>query len=127
MDEEWRIRVDCTETGCLRASLLSNTEAIKWRNVYLPIPIIRDNRVVKSLSIPIFRSNRFGERSIDTYRPKQEVWSSISIPIVRNNRVRLAVPMVYGPNRHALEVPIDSYLFQREVLIIHVNTVSAEQ
>ena len=50
---------------------------IRDRNVYLPIPIIRDNRVVKSLSIPIFRSNTFGERSIDTYRPKQYVWSKV--------------------------------------------------
>ena len=80
MDDEWRTRVDCTEKGCLRAPLLCNTETIKWRKVYVPIPIIRNNRVVKGLSIPIFRNNRFVE--------------SLSIPIVRNNRFRLAVPIV---------------------------------
>ena len=65
-----------------RLSLLSNTKTIYWRKVYVPIPIIRNNRMVKSLSIPvvrnnrivkdlsthIFRNNRFGERYIDTYR-----------------------------------------------------------
>ena len=51
----------------------------------------------------------------------------ISTPIVRNNRFRLAVPLLYRPNRHALEIPIDSYLFQRSVLILDVNTVLAEQ
>ena len=85
MDDEWRTRVDRTETGCLRAPLLFNIVTIKRRKVYVPIPIIRNNRmvkglsipivrnnrVVKGLSIPIFRNNRFGERSIDTYRPKQ--------------------------------------------------------
>ena len=51
------------------------------------------------------------------------------MPIVsnRNNRFRLAVPIVYRPNRHALEIPIDSCLFQRQVLILPVNTVLAEQ
>ena len=80
MDDEWRTRIDCTETGCLRAPLLSNAETIKWRKVYEPIPIIRNNRmlkdlsipivrdnsVVKGLSIPIFRNHRLGERSIGT-------------------------------------------------------------
>ena len=37
----------------------------------------------------------------------------ISIRIVRNTRFRLAVPIVCGPNRHDLDIPIDSYLFQR--------------
>ena len=73
-----------TETGCLRAPLLSNTETIKWRKVYLPTPIILGNRIVKG----------------------------ISIPIVRNNRFRLAILLVYRPSRRALEIPIDSYLFK---------------
>ena len=66
--------VDCTETGSLGAPLLSNTELIKWRKVYVrngersSIPIVRNNIIVKGLSIPIFRNNRFGERRIDTYR-----------------------------------------------------------
>ena len=78
MDDEWRTRVDCIETGCLRASLLS-TETTK--RVDVPIPIIRNNRTVKGLSIPIvlnnsimeglsipiFRNNRFGETYTDTY------------------------------------------------------------
>ena len=68
--------------GCLRAPLLSDTETIKWRKVYvpipvtqhsrlvkgLPIPIVRNNRIVKDLSTPIVLNNRFGERYIDTYR-----------------------------------------------------------
>ena len=29
--------VYCSETGCLRAPLLSNTEPIKWRKVHVPI------------------------------------------------------------------------------------------
>ena len=73
VDDEWRTRVDCTEKGCLRAPLLSNTEAMKWRKVYVPIPIIRNNRMVKGLSIPIVRNNSC-ERSITTYFPKQYVW-----------------------------------------------------
>ena len=67
-DGEWPIRVDSTETGCLRAPLLSNTEALKWRMVYLPIPIIRNNTMVKGLSIPIVPNNRYSQRYIDTYR-----------------------------------------------------------
>ena len=115
-----------TETGCLRAPLLSNTETIKWLKVYvlipiiliewrkdLSIPIVRHNTVVKGLSIPVSETiglvkclsipivpnNRFGERYIDTYRS-------------RNNRFRLVVPIVYRSNRHALEIPIDGYLLQ---------------
>ena len=37
----------------------------------------------------------------------------LSTRIVPNNRFRLAVLIVYRLNRHALEIPIDSYLFQR--------------
>ena len=37
----------------------------------------------------------------------------ISTPIVRNKEFHIAVSIVYRPNRHALEIPIDSYLFQR--------------
>ena len=99
VDDGWRTRVDSTETGCLRARFLSNTETLKWRKVYVPIPIIRNNRMVKGLSIPIVRNNR-GVKGL-------------SMPIVRNMRFRLAVPIVYRPKRHALEIPIDSYLFQR--------------
>ena len=51
----------------------------------------------------------------------------VSIPIAKNNRFRLAAPTVFRPNRHALEIPIDSYLFQRQVLILHVNTILAKQ
>ena len=72
VDDEWRTKVDCTETGCPRAPLLSNSETIKWRKVYVPIPIIRNNRVVKGLSTPVVRNNR--------------VVKGLSIPIVPNNR-----------------------------------------
>ena len=52
----------------------------------LSMSIVRNNRAMKGLSIPIFRSNSFGERSIvpnntfdqtyiDTYRQKQDVSS----------------------------------------------------
>ena len=95
MDDEWRTRVDCTETGCLRAPLLSNTETIKWRKVYVPIPIIRNNRIVKGLSIPIARNNR--------------VVKGLSIPIFRDNRFGegLSIPVV--PNNRFGERHIDTY------------------
>ena len=81
MDDDWRTRVDCTGTGCLRAPLLSDTETINWRKVYVAIPIMRNNRIVEGMSIPIVRNNtvvkgistpivqnnRFNERYIDTY------------------------------------------------------------
>ena len=85
MDDELELLlVNCTGTGCLRAPLFFHTETIKWRKVYV-IPIILNNRTVKGLSIPtacnirvvkdlsicVFRNNRFGEMSTDTYRPKQ--------------------------------------------------------
>ena len=55
---------------------------MQWRKVYVPMPIIRNNRmvkglpipivpnnrIVKSLPIPIVRTNRFGESYIDTYQ-----------------------------------------------------------
>ena len=42
----------------------------KWPNVYLPIPIIRNNLMVTGLSIPIVRNNRV-MKSLSTYFPKQ--------------------------------------------------------
>ena len=70
MHDERQTRVDCTQTGCLQAPLLSDTETIKWQKVYVPIPIIRNNTMVKRLLIPIVQNDRFGERCIDTYFPK---------------------------------------------------------
>ena len=64
--------VCCTETGCLRTSLLSNTETLYWRKVYLLVPQILNNKMVKGLSIPIVRNNR--------------VVKGISIAVLRNNR-----------------------------------------
>ena len=61
MMNEWREldRVDYPWAGCLRAPLLSNTETIKWRKIYVPIPIIRN-------------STKNGEMSVNTYHgPKQ--------------------------------------------------------
>ena len=55
-DELEVVLVYCAEKGCLRAPLLSNTETIKWRKVYVPIPIILNKRMVKGLSIPIVRN-----------------------------------------------------------------------
>ena len=49
------------------------------------------------------------------------------MPIVRTKRFRLAVRIVCHPNSHILEIPIDSYLFQRQVLIVHVKPILAEQ
>ena len=84
-DELELLLVYYTSTGCLRAPLLRNTETIKWRKVHVPIAIILNNTMVKGLSIPIVRNKksfersidtykRFGEISIDSYRPKQQVW-----------------------------------------------------
>ena len=127
VDDEWRTGVDCTEPGCLWAPLLSNTETIEWRKVYVSIPIIRTNRMVKGLSIPIVRNNRI----VKVYRyllseliglvkgllilSSQTIGlvKGKSIPIIRNNRFGFSVPMVYRPNRTVLEMPLDSYLFQR--------------
>ena len=79
----------------------------------LPIPIVRNNIIVKSVSIPIFRNiglvkglsihiipnNRFGERPIDTYLETLGFVSQSEYYIARTGML--------------LEIPIDSYLFQR--------------
>ena len=100
MDGDWRTKL-IVPTGCLRAPLLSNTEKIKWRKVYVSMPIIRNNRTVKGLSIPIVRNNRivkrlsisifrikiFGERCIDTYRTNPSV-PSLSANILSPEQYR---------------------------------------
>ena len=95
----------------LRAPLLSNTETTKWRKVYVPIAIIRNNGMVKCLSIPIvpnniivkgpsipiFQTNLFGERYID-------------VPIGQTHRFRLSAPISYRPNNTVLKICVDTYL-----------------
>ena len=67
MDDEWRTRevlVDCTETGCLRAPVLSNTDTwykITWRKVSAPIPISSETIMIGN---SVFAIKKFKQAQI---------------------------------------------------------------
>ena len=72
MDDEWQTGVIyyCTETGCLRALLLSNTETKKIaKGLRTGTIIVLNNRMVKGICIPIDRNNRFRLAVPIVYRP----------------------------------------------------------
>ena len=117
--------LELTVPGCLRAPLLSNTETIKWRTVYVPIPIIRKYRMAKGLSITFVPSNRFGQRYIDTCRQKQQISSrspnstSPEQACSGNSYRQLSVSTIgfditrymsiqYWPNNRSMKVSIDA-------------------
>ena len=92
MDDEWRTRVDCIQTGCLRAPLLSNTETIKKGSTY---------QCLSSETTGLVKG--------------------ISIPIGQNHRFRLSAPISYRPNSTVLKMSIDAYLVYQSVQIKEVQ------
>ena len=68
---------------------------LKLRKVYLPIPMIRNNRMAKGLSIPIVRNNR--------------VVKGLSIPIVQAIGVVKGISIPIDPNNRCGQRYIDTY------------------
>ena len=107
--------------------MLSSTETIKSPKVCVPILIIRNNRMVKGLSIPIVRNKEL--RKVYRYLFSETIYlaNGISIPIGQTHRSRLSAPISYRPQSTVLKMSLDSYWFHQYVQINWYNRLLAKQ
>ena len=108
VDDEWRTRVDCTETGCLWALCSPKLKQfVQCPKVYVSIPLIQDDRMMKRLLIPIVRNNRVVKYlSMPSFRNNiVGLVKCLSIYIVPNNRFGERCRFRLSPNSISPEQP----------------------